>query len=166
MTRMQITTLVAAAAAALALAACGGSDDTAEPAAPPTTEATTTDAATEPTTTAATTAETETEPATTETETEPSETETEAEPDVAVVEVKGGEPVGGVQTLTFKSGGTVAFVVKADAAEEVHVHGYDIAKDVGPGEPAEFEFEADLEGIFEVELEHSAVQIIKLVVEP
>jgi ABC-type glycerol-3-phosphate transport system substrate-binding protein len=152
MTRIRITTMAAVTAAALTLAACGGSDDTAEPAAPQTTEATPTD--------------TETEPATTEAETEPSETETEAEPDVPVVKVEGGQPVGGVQTLTFESGSTVAFVVEADAPEEVHVHGYDVAKDVGPGAPAEFEFAADLEGIFEVELEHSAVQIIKLVVEP
>ena len=125
--------------ATFALAACGGSDEPA--AAPP---ATTTDTAT--------TAETQ--------------ATTGGEATAQVIEVRGGEPVGGVQTITVKSGDTVRFVVKADAPEEVHVHGYDIAKDVGPGEDANFEFTANLEGIFEAELENSSVQIIKLVVEP
>jgi hypothetical protein len=65
-----------------------------------------------------------------------------------------------------KAGDRVRFVVQADAPEEVHVHGYDISKDVGPGQNARFNFVADLEGIFEIELENSGVQIVELVVEP
>jgi FtsP/CotA-like multicopper oxidase with cupredoxin domain len=83
-----------------------------------------------------------------------------------VVRVVGGEPVGGVQQIEVKAGDRVRFVVQADAPEEVHVHGYDISKDVGPSKNARFNFVADLEGIFEIELENSGVQIVELVVEP
>jgi plastocyanin len=162
MTRSRMFLLTAGVAGALALAGCGGSDETSAPAeAPP--PATTP----EPATTAETqTTETEAATTTTETETEPAETETEPDDNALVVLVRGGQPVGGVQKIEVKSGDRVRFVVRADAPEEVHVHGYDIAKDVSPGQPARFDFVADLEGIFEAELENSSVQIIQLVVEP
>jgi hypothetical protein len=157
--------ICATLAAGLALAACGGSEPEVNAAqgtsqAPAgTTEATTTAPAT-----------TRTETLTVDTETESDEAGTETEPPAAsqplVVRVEGGEPVGGVQKLEVKSGEQARFVVEADAPEEVHVHGYDILKEVGPGKDARFSFTADLEGIFEVELEESGVQIVSLVVEP
>jgi hypothetical protein len=162
--------LAAGLGTALALAGCGGSDETSAPAESP--PATTTQPATQPATTADTqTTETETEPTTTttETETEPAEgetTENEDDSNAVVVVVRDGQPVGGVKKIEVKSGDRVRFVVRADAPEEVHVHGYDIAEDVGPGQPARFDFVADLEGVFEAELENSSVQIIQLVVEP
>jgi FtsP/CotA-like multicopper oxidase with cupredoxin domain len=168
--------VLATLAASLALAGCGGGSDEASEAEtpPPTTQQAETEAA------SATTAvpTTSTEPTTDEADggSEPGETsetntavpaETEAPEEApVVVTVEGGQPVGGVQTITVKSGDQVRFTVRADAPEEVHVHGFDISKDVGPGEDAAFAFPADIEGIFEVELENSAVQIIKLVVEP
>jgi hypothetical protein len=60
----------------------------------------------------------------------------------------------------------VRFTVTSDVAEEVHVHGYDILKEVAPGAPARFRFEATFEGIFEVELERSGEPILELRVEP
>ena len=80
--------------------------------------------------------------------------------------VKDGEPVGGVQDLTYTSGDDVQFSVKSDAAEEVHVHGYDLMQDTVPGKSITFDFPADIEGIFEVELEESHSQIAELTVEP
>jgi hypothetical protein len=140
-----------AVAAVLALAACGGSDE--QPAAP---------AETAPP--AATVTEAETEPAT---ETNPEDTESApANNEPVVIRVVGGEPMGGVQQIEVKAGDRAVFVVQADAPEEVHVHGYDISKDVGPGQNARFNFVADLEGVFEIELENSGVQIVELVVEP
>lgn len=62
-------------------------------------------------------------------------------------------------------GGQVEFVVISDTAEEVHVHGYDIFADVGPGQPAAFSFVADIPGIFEVELEGSHELLVELLVE-
>jgi hypothetical protein len=51
-------------------------------------------------------------------------------------------------------------------AEEVHVHGYDLSFDLEPGKMKTVEFKADLEGVFEIELEQSAVPLAKLVVNP
>jgi hypothetical protein len=88
------------------------------------------------------------------------------EPEVPVVEVRGGEPVGGVQMLSFKSGDEVRFKVESDIAEHVHVHGYDVIQDIAPGKPITFAFPAEFEGVFEVELEDSHVQIAELEVSP
>jgi len=88
------------------------------------------------------------------------------EPRGLLVEVKNGQPVGGVQKLDVTEGDDVRFTVKSDVDEEVHAHGFDVSKPVGPGEPARFDFEAGFTGIFEVELENSAVPIIELQVNP
>jgi len=87
-------------------------------------------------------------------------------PSAPVFEVKDGQPVGGVQKLEVNEGDDVRFTVKSDAEEEVHVHGFDVSEPVGPGKPARFDFKAGFTGIFEVELEHSAVPIIELQVNP
>jgi FtsP/CotA-like multicopper oxidase with cupredoxin domain len=82
------------------------------------------------------------------------------------IKVVGGEPQGGVTQIDAKQGDQVVFEVIADQPEEVHVHGYDLAEDVGPGQKAEFDFAADLEGIYEIELENSATPIGELRVTP
>jgi len=81
------------------------------------------------------------------------------EPEVPVVEIKGGEPVGGVQELEFESGEEARFEVVADAADELHFHGYDLYVDVTPGKPAEVKFNADIEGLFELE-SHSTGELM------
>lgn len=86
--------------------------------------------------------------------------------EVPTIEVRDGEPVGGVQTLEFSAGEDVRFRVSSDAAEEIHVHGYDIAKDVPAGGTIEFDFPAELEGIYEAELEELGVQIAELRINP
>lgn len=96
-------------------------------------------------------------------------TETAAEDasgSVPTIEVKNEEPVGGVQELEFESGEEIRFRVSSDAAEEIHIHGYDIAKDVPAGGTVEFSFPAEIEGIFEAELEGQGVQILELTVNP
>jgi hypothetical protein len=45
----------------------------------------------------------------------------------------------------------VRIVVRSDAADEIHLHGYDITRSAGPGQPAQFRFKADAEGAFEME---------------
>jgi hypothetical protein len=86
--------------------------------------------------------------------------------DVPTIVVRGGEPVGGVQKLEFDAGEEIRFRVSSDAAEEIHVHGYDIAKDVPAGGTVEFAFPAELEGIYEAELEELGVQIAELQINP
>lgn len=96
-------------------------------------------------------------------------TETAAEDasgSVPTIEVKNDEPVGGVQELEFDAGEEIRFRVSSDTAEEIHIHGYDIAKDVPAGGTVEFSFPAEIEGIFEVELEDLGSQIAELRVNP
>lgn len=73
---------------------------------------------------------------------------------------------GEVMDVEVSKGDEVRLVVRADAEEEVHVHGYNEFADVAPGEPAELEFVADIEGIYEIELEGSHTQIAELEVRP
>lgn len=87
-------------------------------------------------------------------------------PDVPVIEVVDGQPDGGVQELDYNKGDEVQFEVQSDTAAEIHVHGYDLMEDVDAGGKVEFDFPADIEGIFEVELEETATQIIELRVNP
>jgi FtsP/CotA-like multicopper oxidase with cupredoxin domain len=73
---------------------------------------------------------------------------------------------GKVTKLRVTEGETVSFRVKHDAPEEVHVHGYDIKKDLTPNETATISFKATITGIFEIELEGAAEQIGELRVDP
>jgi hypothetical protein len=80
--------------------------------------------------------------------------------------IRNGEPVDGVRELEYSAGDQVEFAVRSDVADEVHVHGYDLMKDVEPGGTVSFSFPADIEGIFEVELEEHQEQIAELRVNP
>ena len=54
----------------------------------------------------------------------------------------------------------------SDVADEVHMHGYDIEKDVKAGGSVTFDFPATIEGIFEAELEGRKEQIARTEVNP
>jgi hypothetical protein len=86
--------------------------------------------------------------------------------DVPTIVVRDGEPVGGIEELEYSAGEEIRFRVSSDAAEEIHVHGYDLMKDVPAGGTVEFDFPAELEGIYEAELEGLGVQIIELRINP
>jgi FtsP/CotA-like multicopper oxidase with cupredoxin domain len=73
---------------------------------------------------------------------------------------------GKVKTLTYNQGETVRFRVRSDKAEEVHIHGYDIKKELEPNQTETVSFKATINGIFEIEFEGSATQIAELKVEP
>ena len=121
----------------------------------------------------------QTDPAQTETRTggEATETATEEEPppppepEISRIRVRGGTVVGGVQRVEATKGDTVRIVVNSDTPDEIHLHGYDIYENSGPGQPARFVFRADVEGIFEIE-SHVAEDagkdplLARLVVEP
>ena len=103
--------------------------------------------------------------------TESTTTETTEEPSAddvgpVAITVRNGEPVGGIAKFSIKRGRPVDIRVESDVAEEVHLHGYDLTEDVSPDTPARFRFPAELEGIFELELEESQVQIATLEVRP
>jgi hypothetical protein len=78
-----------------------------------------------------------------------------------------GEPVGGVAELTYKKGDRIHFRVEVPFEEEVHLHGYDVMKEVPKGGgTVTYDLPAELEGVFEAELEGHKEQIVELKVEP
>jgi hypothetical protein len=85
---------------------------------------------------------------------------------VPVVRVVDAKPVGGVKRLKFTKGDTIRFSVRSDTADEIHVHGYDVHKDVTAGGKVTFSIPANIEGRFVVELEGKGEQIAELEVDP
>jgi hypothetical protein len=85
---------------------------------------------------------------------------------VTTIVVKNGKPAGGIAQLTYNKGEEVRFKVDSDVSDEVHMHGYDIMKDVKAGDSVSFDFPATIEGVFEAELEGRKEQILELTVNP
>ncbi len=73
---------------------------------------------------------------------------------------------GSVRELSVRRGEKVSFRVRHSSDEEIHVHGYDITRPVPAGKTVSVSFPATIEGIFEIELEHSHTPIGSLRVEP
>jgi hypothetical protein len=85
---------------------------------------------------------------------------------VVRIEIEEGAPVGGIRRISVEEGRRLTLVVTSDVEEEVHVHGIDISRDVAPGKPARITFTAKPAGRYEIELEHSHLQIADLKVQP
>jgi hypothetical protein len=141
-------TLLAFAATCLlgvAAAACGSDD-----------ESTTSEAQTSSTTTGQTTTMDDSNGGTTETTPPPKKDEG------TVIVLKGGEPDGGRKDITLKSGDEGKITVESDEELEIHLHGYEIKKTAKPDEPAEFEFKADIPGVFTMEVENTGTEIAEI----
>ncbi len=153
--RARIGIVVAAVVALVVgfIVASGSGDDDKNP----TTTATATAVAPAPADTTATGAATTTQPTTT---TAP------ATPAVPTVRVVNAKPQGGVKRITFTKGDIIKFRVRSDTADEIHFHGYDIAKDVKAGGSVTFSVPATIEGRFIVELEHHETEIAEVEVQP
>lgn len=89
-----------------------------------------------------------------------------AKPAIQVVTIKGGKAVGGAQTITVKKGERARFKVVSDADHEIHLHGFDIAKDVKAGGSVSYDVKADAPGIYEFEIEETGTKIGQVKVEP
>jgi FtsP/CotA-like multicopper oxidase with cupredoxin domain len=97
----------------------------------------------------------------------PATTATTPAPASTTIRIAAGKPVGGIATITAHKGDTVRIAVTStDTTSEVHLHGYDIKRELKAGGTVRFSFVATAEGIFEMELEETATQIAKLVIEP
>jgi ABC-type glycerol-3-phosphate transport system substrate-binding protein len=141
---MKIAVMLAAVAASvIALAGCGGDDGTDA-------VTTTETVATAPTTQTQTT--TQTAPA--------------AQAKVITIRVVGGVPQGGIQRPTIAQGDKVVLVVRTDSGEAVHLHGYNIEKEIVPGTPVRLPFTANIAGRFEVELHPTDTLLAVLEVKP
>ena len=73
---------------------------------------------------------------------------------------------GKTQELTATQGDTIYLRVHADHDETVHIHGYNIEKDIPAGKTISISFPAKINGIFEIEFHHSGATIAHLKVEP
>lgn len=122
------------------------------------------DRAAPPAATATTEAATTTEPGTT---AEPPAT-TAAPPD-ATVTIRIAVPsdrAPQVKRYSVRRGQRVELVVRTELTDHVHLHGYDLTADVGPGVSGVIEFTADAPGRFEIELEERGLHIAELEVRP
>lgn len=100
------------------------------------------------------------------TQTQAGAEETPPKPAVETIVVRDGAPVDGVAELEYDAGEEVRFRVRSNTADEVHVHGYDVTKEVPAGRPVTVTFPAELEGIYEAELHGSGEQIAEIRVNP
>jgi hypothetical protein len=82
------------------------------------------------------------------------------------VRVVNGVPESGIVRETVDKGDRLALIVTSDVADHVHVHGYDLFRDLVPGRRARIAFRARLAGRFVVELEDRHAQIAELTVDP
>jgi hypothetical protein len=109
-------------------------------------------------------------PTTVATQPPPPPTTPKPKPKPAVMQVtiivRGGKPVGGIRRVTVAKNRQVVLLVRSDVSDHIHLHGYDVMRDVGPGEPARLAFRATIPGRFEVELEDRKLQIADITVKP
>lgn len=68
--------------------------------------------------------------------------------------------------VSVGEGDRVTLNVTADRPVEIHVHGYDVEREVEPDETAELSFEADKTGRFPMEDHDTEADLGVLVVEP
>src|SRR5215210_2728993 len=68
--------------------------------------------------------------------------------------------------VSVREGDRVAMSVGSDRPFELHLHGYDLEREVGPGGTTGISFEADLTGRFPMEDHETKRELGVLVVEP
>jgi hypothetical protein len=71
-----------------------------------------------------------------------------------------------VEEIRVDKDDIVRFRVRPPQDDHVHIHGYDIMKDVKAGETTRIFFRATIDGIFEIELEDAKTPIAELRVDP
>ncbi len=76
-----------------------------------------------------------------------------------------GKISGATGRVQVTTGTPVTLVVTSDVADEVHLHGYDIEKELVPGKPTTLQFTATLTGVFEVELHKANLVLVHLQVQ-
>jgi hypothetical protein len=71
-----------------------------------------------------------------------------------------------VVKIEVNKGDTVRFRARSPVDDEVHVHGYDLKKDLPANQTVSMSFKATIDGIFEIEFEEQGKQIASLRVNP
>jgi hypothetical protein len=73
-----------------------------------------------------------------------------------------GKASGDTGRVPVAKGTSVTLVVTSDVADEVHLHGYDMEKELSPGTPVTLQFDATITGVFEVELHKAGTVLLRL----
>ena len=81
--------------------------------------------------------------------------------DAVEIEVEEGR-VEGPDQLSVATGDRVAIEVESDVADHVHIHGYDIFRDIPAEEGVTITFRATIPGLFEIELEETGILLTRL----
>ena len=80
------------------------------------------------------------------------------------VSIEGGEM--SPAEISVNEDDSVTLRVSSDRPMELHLHGYDVEQEVGPGQKASLRFRADLTGRFEIEDHESERELGVLQVRP
>lgn len=81
--------------------------------------------------------------------------------DAVEIEVEEGR-VEGPDQITVATGDRVVMEVETDVADHVHVHGYDVLRDLPANQKVTISFRATIPGVFEIELEDTGVLLTRL----
>ena len=81
--------------------------------------------------------------------------------DAVEIEVEEGR-VEGPEQITVALGDRVAIEVESDVADHVHVHTYDVLRDIPANRKVVISFKATIQGVFEIELEDAGVLLTRL----
>jgi hypothetical protein len=76
--------------------------------------------------------------------------------------VRGGKPVGGVKDVTVRKNAPAVIVITSDVADELHLHGYNLKRDLTPGKTARLPFRATINGTVEAELEDRGLPLVRI----
>ena len=68
--------------------------------------------------------------------------------------------------VSVSEGDRVNLRITSDSPIEFHLHGYDLSREVEPGEPAELSFDAAITGRFEIEDHQTHQELGTLLVQP
>ena len=78
------------------------------------------------------------------------------------VTFRAGSVVGGVRRARVRLNHPVALAVTSDVAGALHVHGYNLERQLTAGGTSTLEFDATIPGLFEVELHDAKKRLIEL----
>lgn len=98
---------------------------------------------------------------------EPKEPEEPVEPEVPQLEIRDGAPVGGPLEFEVTEGDELRVEITTDAADELHLHSYEVYLDIVPGKTNVLVVEnADIGGVIELESHSTSTVMAEISVVP
>ena len=89
-----------------------------------------------------------------------------AGPKTTRIQLKNHNPVGGRKVIKVKKDDKVLIVVSSDKPDTVHLHGYEIEREITPAKPGRYSVRARNEGAFELESHTTEQKLATLQVGP